>query len=132
MQGSDSNVHFHILLYCVDFNNADVDDLFSVGAYTCSVTCCRTLLARIAVEAGADPNKNFRQYVMYIEEECPAPFMKKDWLDKIGSSGNSCVHDLVMADKDLAYDMIRLGEILLNSIYNVPDAKTSKKDSKAN
>lgn len=105
----------------------EIRDSYSIGAYTCSVIGCRTLLAHIAVEVGAEPNKSFQYYVKYIEEKCLAPFMKKDWLDDVRSISNECVHELVMADKDLAYDMIRLSEILLNSMYNIPDVKIDEK-----
>jgi len=104
----------------------EIRDSYSIGAYTCSVTCCRTLLAHIAVEAGAESDENFQHHVRYIEEKCLAPFMEKDWLDRIRKSGNVCVHDFVIADKNLACDMIRLSEIVLNSMYNIPDSKNDE------
>jgi hypothetical protein len=108
----------------------EIRDSYSIGAYTCSVTCCRTLLAHIAVEAGAESNKSFQYYVNYIERNCLAAFTNKDWLDDIRNSGNDCVHDLVIADKNLARDMIHLINIVLNNMYNIPTKKSGKKDNK--
>lgn len=98
----------------------EIRDSYSVGAYTCSVIGCRTLLAHIAVEVGAEPNKSFQYYVKYIEENCLPKAMDKGWLDRIRKVGNESVHDLVVANKELAWDMIRLSEILLRGLYDVP------------
>lgn len=38
----------------------------SAGAYTAAVLTCRKILMHIAVEKGADTNKNFLEYVTYL------------------------------------------------------------------
>jgi hypothetical protein len=98
----------------------EIRDSYTVGAYTCSVTICRTLLAHISVETGADKGKSFQYYVKHIEENCLPKAMDKGWLDRIRKVGNESVHDLVVANKELAWDMIRLSEILLRGLYDVP------------
>lgn len=103
----------------------EIRDSYAVGAYTCSVTVCRTLLAHISVETDADEGKSFQYYVKHIEENCLPKVMDKGWLDRIRKVGNECVHDLVIADKELARDMIRLSEIVLKGLYDVPKVDAS-------
>lgn len=102
----------------------EVRDAHSIGAYTCSVTTCRTLLSHIAVEEGAEEGLNFVKYVRYIEETCLPPCMKKEWLDDIRKSGNECIHELKIADEKLSSDMIKLISIVLRSIYDIPESNS--------
>lgn len=98
----------------------EIRDAFSVGAYTCAVIAARTLLNHIAVEKGADKNRNFTYYVEYIVDEYFGKRDAKIWLDKIRSYANDSVHHLEIATKENTKSIIKFIETILKIIYEYP------------
>jgi hypothetical protein len=101
----------------------------STGSYTASVLCCRKLLMHIAVSKGAPAGGSFISYVEYLAANNYVPPDAKDWVDHIRKKGNEANHEIVLAGKEDAEDLISFIEMLLKVIYEFPAAikkKTAK------
>lgn len=112
----------------------EIRDAFSVEAYTCAVIAARTLLNHIAVEKGADKNRNFTYYVEYIVDEYFGKRDAKIWLDKIRSYANDSVHHLEIATKENTKSIIKFIETILKIIYEYPAEvkENTKKEERQN
>ena len=100
----------------------EIRDAYSVGAYTCCVITGRTLLANIAVEQGAEENKNFVYYVDYMVDNFLPKSNSKPWVDKVRLLGNESAHHFVIADKDKATTSLKFLEAILKNVYEFPNS----------
>ena len=100
----------------------EIRDAFSVEAYTCCVIAGRTLLANIAVEQGAEENKNFTYYVDYLVNNFLPKSNSKPWVDKVRQLGNDSAHKYVIADKEKANLSLKFLEAILKNVYEFPNS----------
>lgn len=99
-----------------------IKSAFSIGAYTCCVITARTLMANIAIEQGADPGKNFVDYVNYLQESCLPAKTNNTWVDKIRQLGNNSTHKLKIATKEDAELSIKFIVAILKNVYEFPNS----------
>lgn len=95
-------------------------DCYSVNAFTAVVLLCRKILMHIAVERGADENKNFVYYVDYLKEHNLITATSRDWVDKIRQVGNNANHELVQEDSEEAKRILTFTSMLLMTTYEYP------------
>lgn len=104
---------------------------FSASAYTASVLCCRKLLMHVAVSKGAEAGKNFAFYVEFLGSHHYVPPDAAPWVDHIRSKGNEANHEVVMASKEDAEELISFSEMLLKVIFEFPAAVKKRVPKKA-
>lgn len=92
-----------------------------VSSYTAAVMVCRKLLMHIAVEEGADEDKNFKYYVDWLEENHYVPPNGRDIVEYIREKGNEANHEIVPMEKEDAEASIRFLELFMRFIYEVPN-----------
>jgi hypothetical protein len=95
---------------------------YSASAYTAAVLCCRKLLMHIAVSKGAKAGESFVSYVEYLSAQNYVPPDARPWVDHIRTKGNEANHEINMAKKDDAEDLISFCEMLLKVIFEFPAA----------
>ena len=105
-------------------------DCTGAGAYTACVLSCRKLLMHIAVEQGAETNKNFVYYIDYLESNNFLPPNGKTWVDHIRQKGNEANHEIKMMDINDAKDILTFIEMLLKFIYEYPSMIDNKEEAK--
>lgn len=102
---------------------------FSVAAYTGSILLCRKLLMHVAVDFGADKNKNFFDYVNYLKDNHYVSQNSGEWIDSIRKFGNVATHQIVVNTKEDAEKMIKFCEMLLKMNYEYPALMNQESDS---
>lgn len=120
----------------VDHVSKEVEDVynearksFSVAAYTGSILLCRKLLMHVAVDFGADKNKNFFDYVNYLKDNHYVSQNSGEWIDSIRKFGNVATHQIVVNTKEDAEKMIKFCEMLLKMNYEYPALMNQESDS---
>lgn len=103
-------------------------DCTGINAFTAAVLACRKILMHIAVEKGADPGKNFLEYIEYLSDKGYVPPDGKGWVDHIRTKANEANHEIVLMQTEDATDLITFIEMLLRFIYEFP-AKIKEKPS---
>lgn len=93
---------------------------YGINAYTSTVTICRSLLAYVAVDKGADKDQSFKFYVDYLQSENWLSKGTYKWVDEIRNLGNSANHDLVIMQERDASLILRFTTGLLRNIYEFP------------
>lgn len=74
----------------------------------------------IAVDQGADPGKNFIQYVEYLSAAGYVPPNGKEWVDEIRTRSNEANHEIVLMSESDAIQLLDFVEMLLKFIYEFP------------
>ena len=95
----------------------EVRNCFKASAYSSCVLSARKLLMHIAVDCGADENKNFAYYVDYLDINNYIPKNCKDWVDIIRSKGNEATHCIEIYSDNDAKQIINFLEIIISVIY---------------
>lgn len=90
------------------------------GAPTAAMLALRKLLMHIAVDKGADPGKNFVEYVEHLSDAGYVPPNAKEWVERIRKKGNEANHQIVIADEDDAKELMDFTEMLLRFAYEFP------------
>ena len=93
---------------------------YGINAYTSAVSICRSILAFIAVDKGADKGQSFKFYVDYLQSENWLSKGTYKWVDEIRNLGNSANHDLVIMQERDASLILRFTTGLLRNIYELP------------
>lgn len=93
---------------------------FSVGAYTAVVLLCRKLLMHVAVDFGADENKNFVHYVNFLQDNHYVTANSDKWVDAIRKFGNESTHEILVNTKEDGEKIIKFSEMILRSNYEYP------------
>ncbi len=96
-------------------------ECYSVGAYTSVLLLARKLLMHIAVDCGAEENKNFVEYVNYLDENHYIPPNSKKLLEFIRKQGNEPNHQIVIKNKDDAEKILKFLSIILTFVYEFAD-----------
>lgn len=89
-------------------------------AHTAAVLCCRKILMHIAVAKGARVGDTFVAYVDYLASKNYIPPDGRDWVDHIRKSGNDANHEIMIASRDLAEELLGFTEMLLKFVYEFP------------
>jgi len=93
----------------------------AAGSFTASVLTCRKILMHVAVEKQvATPGQSF---VTYVENLLAAHYLPKGserWVAYIRGRGNEANHAIVLMSKDDAEALIKLVEMLLALVYELP------------
>jgi len=92
----------------------------STNSFTAVVFCCRKLLMNVAVSKGAQPGKQFIEYVEYLSENNYIPRDAKEWVDHIRTKGNEANHEIAIMKEEDAKDLLSFSEMLLKVIYEFP------------
>jgi DNA-directed RNA polymerase subunit RPC12/RpoP len=98
----------------------------AAGAYTACLLCCRKILMHLAVAKGAAEGLNFAGYVDYLTKQGYVPPDGKEWVDHIRTVGNEANHEIMLATKDLAEEILSFAEMLLKFIYEFPHRVRSR------
>ena len=91
-----------------------------VGAYTSAVLSSRKMLMHIAVDNGADGGMTFSQYVGFLDEAHYIPPNGAEWVDEVRKRSNEQNHEIVIATRDDATQLLDFIEMLLRFIYEFP------------
>lgn len=92
----------------------------SVNAYTSAALACRKLLMNIAVDKGAEGNKQFGFYVDWLVNEGYVPPGGKGWVDHIRQIGNEATHEIELIEQHTAEQVLSFTEMLLKFMYEFP------------
>lgn len=95
-------------------------DCTAAGAFTACLLCCRKVLMHLAVSRGAKENLSFAAYVDFLANSGFVPPDGKEWVDHIRSVGNDANHEIMIAPKDLAEEVLSFVEMLLKFVYEFP------------
>lgn len=91
-----------------------------VGAYTAAVLASRKMLMHLAVGSGAKPGMTFSQYVAYLDEAHYIPPNGSEWVDEIRKRSNEQNHEIVLATREDATQLLDFIEMLLRFSYEFP------------
>lgn len=108
----------------IDTIYREVNTAIGSGCYTAAVGLARTAINHIAVDKGADENKNFQYYVQYMVDNHFVPPNAHNWVDKIRIMANESVHDLRIWKCN---DAVTIGQFLmylLIFVYELPSSVT--------
>lgn len=98
----------------------EIRSTLTVGAHTASVLASRKMLMHIAVNCGAEPDLQFAAYVDYLAEEGYVPPNGRSWVDEIRKKSNDLNHQIIVADRSEAEQLLDFIEMLLKFIYEFP------------
>lgn len=98
----------------------EVNAAIGAGCYTAAVGLARTALNHIAVDKGAEENKNFTYYVKYLVDSGFVPPNAGAWVDKIRQMANDSVHHLEIRNKDEAVTIGTFLMYILIFVYELP------------
>lgn len=106
-------------------------DCCKVNAFTASVMCSRKLLMNIAVSKGANKGRPFVVYVNYLSTNGYVPPDGKEWVDTVREIGNMANHEIEMATKEDAEDLLIFMGMLLKFIYEFPETHRKRKEKES-
>jgi hypothetical protein len=92
----------------------------SQNCHTAAVLLCRKMLMNIAVERGASEGLKFIECVCYLSDKGYVPPKGKRWVDDIRKKGNEATHDITLAGRADATDLVGFLGMLLRFIYGFP------------
>lgn len=92
----------------------------AASAYTAAVLACRKILMHVAVAKGAERNRSFVDYVTYLADSGYVPPDGRPWLDAIREAGNQANHEIVIANRDRASEVLSFVEMLLRLVFELP------------
>jgi len=95
-------------------------DCTSAGAFNATVMICRKILMNLAVQHGAEENKNFLHYVDHLTNSGFVPPQGRQWVDAIRTKGNEANHEIALMDKKDAQLILHFTEALLRFNYEMP------------
>lgn len=94
---------------------------YSVEAYSAVSMLSRKLLMHIAVSLGAEPNKSFKYYVDYLDENNYIPPRSRHILEFIRNQGNELNHQIIVRKKEEAEKLINFLSMILIFLYEYAD-----------
>lgn len=78
------------------------------------------MLMHLAVERGAEPDKPFASYVGYLADNGWIPPNGREWVDEIRKRSNEQNHEIVLATREDAAQLLDFIEMLLRFAYEFP------------
>lgn len=98
----------------------------SQECYTSTAMICRKIIMHVAVDKGADPDKNFAYYVNYIKSNHYVPPNSDSWIDPIREKGNEANHEIEPISASTAKGILTFTHYMLLFIYEMPNATLIK------
>jgi hypothetical protein len=83
----------------------------------------------VAVDKGAAGNLKFVEYVKYLHTNHYIPPDAKCWVDHIRQRGNEATHEIHLIKRDDAELLIKLTDVLLRTVYELPALIRNKSPS---
>lgn len=99
----------------------EIRECYSIGAFTSIGLLGRKLLMHVAVQEGAEEDKNFVFYVNYLNDNGYVPKKSKHLLEFLRNQGNDANHDVIVLKKDEAEKIISFIELILTFMYEYAD-----------
>jgi hypothetical protein len=93
----------------------------SVNAHTGAVLLGRKLLMHVAVTQGAEPGETFAHYVDYLSQQGVVTAGMRDWVNEIRELGNEANHELKVATREQAEELLTFVAMLLKVVYEYPE-----------
>jgi hypothetical protein len=100
----------------------EIRNSYATSAFSCSIMASRKLIMHIAVNLGATPGDNFKNYVNFLDKNNYTPKNSSGWIDKIRDAGNEQNHELIIASKDDADRILKFVQSLLKIVYELPNS----------
>lgn len=98
----------------------EIRKCIQAGANTSAVLASRKMLMHLAVDKGAAEGMTFQQYVGYLEDAHYIPPDGREWVDEVRKRSNEQNHEIVIATRDDATQLLDFIEMLLRFIYEFP------------
>lgn len=92
---------------------------YSIGAFDAVAMISRKIIMNTAVSEGAEENKNFIEYVEFLDRENIIPKNAKKWVNKLRELGNKANHEIENISKEQAEEAIKFVEVLLRNVYEM-------------
>ena len=99
----------------------EVKDCLVIGAWTATNMLARKLLMNVAVDKGADENKAFAYYVVWMDKSEWNTTGLKLGLDRIRAKGNDANHEIKEVSKEDVEEIFELLTMFLRLVYEFPD-----------
>ena len=90
------------------------------GAYTSAVLSSRKMLMHIAVDNGAEEGLTFARYVDWLSDAHYIPPNGAEWVDEVRKRSNEQNHEIVLASREDAMQLLDFIEMLLRFCYEFP------------
>jgi len=100
----------------------ELRNAYAANAFSCSIMASRKLIMHIAVNLGAAPGDNFKNYVNFLDKNNYTPKNASGWIDKIRDAGNEQNHELIIASKDDTDRILKFVQALLKIVYELPNS----------
>lgn len=100
-----------------------------VQAYSAVLLACRKLLAHVAVDKGASPNKPFAFYIDYLAEHHWIPPTAGTWVKPIKDYGNQATHEIYLASLEDGSLILEFSYFLLMFMYELPSRVSQGNES---
>lgn len=98
----------------------EIRKCIQAGANTSAVLSSRKMLMHIAVDKGAETGRSFAEYVGYLDQAHYIPPDGRAWVDEVRKRSNEQNHEIVIATRDDAVQLLDFIEMLLRFIYEFP------------
>jgi hypothetical protein len=92
----------------------------SANAHTSAVLLCRKILMHVGVHFGANEGQGFVYYVNYLDQGTHIPRGARAWVDRIRSQGNEANHEIVIASRQTAEELMTFTAMLLRLSFELP------------
>lgn len=92
---------------------------FKAQAYTGCEILCRSILMGVAVDKGAKGNKNFADYVDYLDRSGYVTPPLKKMANTIRENGNKAAHEVIPPDLKRAKGTLTFTRRILDTVYGV-------------
>jgi hypothetical protein len=89
------------------------------GCYTATILLGRKLIMHIAVEAGAEEGKTFKEYVNFLASKHYVPPNAQKLLDYMRELGNEKNHEIKLGSPEEVQKIVKFVEALLYFIYEI-------------
>jgi len=97
----------------------EIRDTAKGGSLTAAILLGRKLIMHIAVGAGAEEGKSFKQYIDYLAKEHYIPPKASKLLDYMRELGNEKNHEIKLGTPEEVQRLVKFVESLLYFVYEL-------------
>lgn len=94
---------------------------FSSASFTACELVCRKILMNVAVDKGAPTNRQFKEYVDYMNNSGYIPVTMKPAVERIKDNGNEATHEIRQPDQQRANATLQFTTLLLKNVYETEE-----------
>lgn len=98
----------------------EIRKCIQAGANTSAVLSSRKMLMHIAVDRGAAEGMTFNEYIGYLDQAHYIPPDGRAWVDEVRKRSNEQNHEIAIATREDAVQLLDFIEMLLRFIYEFP------------